>query len=46
MSYTKSEWQKGDVITSAKLNNIENGISAIGALKIDNDIMKLIDGNV
>lgn len=29
MSYTKSEWQKGDVITSAKLNNIENGISAI-----------------
>lgn len=49
MSYTKSEWQKGDVITSAKLNNIENGISAISdaVTSIDttvSEIKKSVDG--
>ena len=29
MSYTKNSWSKGDVITSAKLNNIETGIENI-----------------
>ena len=29
MSYTKQTWTPGDVITAAKLNNIENGIDAI-----------------
>jgi len=28
MSYEKTNWQKGDVITAEKLNNIENGIEA------------------
>lgn len=27
MSYTKTTWATGDVVTSAKLNNIENGIA-------------------
>ena len=29
MSYTPTEWKKGDVITATKLNKIENGIAAI-----------------
>lgn len=27
MAYEKNTWQSGDVVTSAKLNNIENGIA-------------------
>ena len=27
MSYTKTTWAKGDVITATKLNNMENGIA-------------------
>ena len=27
MSYTKNSWQTGDIVTSAKLNNMENGIA-------------------
>ena len=27
MSYTPNTWESGDVVTSAKLNNIETGIS-------------------
>lgn len=30
MSYTPTSWQNGDVITSAKLNKIENGIANAG----------------
>lgn len=30
MSYTPTNWQNGDVITSEKLNKIENGISSAG----------------
>lgn len=28
MSYTKNTWENGDIITAAKMNNIENGIAA------------------
>lgn len=28
MSYDKNTWAKGDVITAAKLNNMENGIES------------------
>lgn len=28
MAYTKTDWKCGDIITNAKLNNMENGISA------------------
>ena len=31
MAYTKQTWQSGDVVTSAKLNYIEDGIVAAGA---------------
>lgn len=31
MSYTPNTWESGDVITSAKLNNIEQGIANAGS---------------
>lgn len=31
MSYTPNTWQRGDVVTSAKLNNIEQGITNAGS---------------
>lgn len=35
MAYVKTTWETGDVITAAKLNNIEDGIAAIkGVLSI------------
>ena len=30
MSYTKNTWANGDVITAAKLNNMEDGIAGAG----------------
>ena len=30
MAYTPTEWQSGDIVTSAKLNKIENGIAGAG----------------
>ena len=27
MAYTKTEWKAGDLITSEKLNNLENGVA-------------------
>lgn len=32
MAYTPTEWKKGDKVTSAKLNKIEQGISATSGL--------------
>lgn len=32
MAYSKNTWAKGDVVTSAKLNNIESGISTAEAV--------------
>lgn len=34
MAYTKNTWASGDVVTSAKLNNIENGIASGGVLVV------------
>lgn len=31
MSYTPTEWKSGDVVTSAKLNKLEQGVAAGGA---------------
>ena len=28
MSYTPTEWQSGDIVTSTKLNKLENGLAA------------------
>lgn len=30
MAYTPTEWQSGDIVTSAKLNKIEQGIAGAG----------------
>lgn len=35
MSYEKNTWNKGDVITSAKLNHMEDGIAGGGVLFIN-----------
>lgn len=39
MSYTKTTWTKGDVITAEKLNKIENGIEAASS----SDVSRTID---
>ena len=31
MTYVKTDWETGDIITAEKLNNIENGVANIGA---------------
>ena len=30
MSYTPTEWKTGDIVTSQKLNKLENGLAAVG----------------
>lgn len=35
MSYTKNTWATGDTITADKLNHIENGIAAGGAMVVN-----------
>ncbi len=35
MSYTPTNWQSGDTITSEKLNKIENGIASADGYRID-----------
>lgn len=35
MAYEKQNWQTGDVVTSAKLNHMEDGIAAGGALVVN-----------
>ena len=37
MSYTPNTWKSGDVVTSAKLNNMEQGIANAGAMIVHND---------
>ena len=37
MSYTPNTWKSGDVVTSAKLNNIEQGIANAGAMIVHNN---------
>lgn len=37
MAYTKNTWQTGDIVTSAKLNNMENGIANAGVFWIGID---------
>jgi hypothetical protein len=41
MSYTPTVWKSGDVISSEKLNKIENGIEAVG---IETNIQNPTDG--
>lgn len=47
MSYTPTNWKAGDVVTSAKLNKMEQGIAASGGIRIvhltvnENNLMQL-----
>lgn len=34
MAYEPTEWKKGDKITAEKLNKLENGVAAIGGVKV------------
>ena len=34
MSYTPTNWKAGDVVTSAKLNKMEQGIAASGGIRV------------
>ena len=34
MTYEKTEWQNGDIITAEKLNNMEDGIANAGVLVV------------
>lgn len=38
MAYQKNTWASGDVVTSAKLNNIENGIAGGGVLVVGGEM--------
>ena len=38
MTYQPHQWKVGDKITSARLNNIENGISNSGVIYIDSEL--------
>lgn len=42
MSYEKQTWAKGDIVTSAKLNHMEDGIASGGGVLV---IGSTIDGN-
>lgn len=43
MAYTKNTWQTGDVVTSAKLNHMEDGIAAGGGVLIVHDVDGTLD---
>jgi len=34
MSYTKTVWQSGDVVTAEKLNNLENGVESANSMPV------------
>ena len=47
MSYAKTTWAAGDKVTSAKLNNIENGIEAVeSAITNVNDVATANSGTL
>ena len=43
MTYNPTTWKDGDIVTSAKLNKIEQGIAAGGGFLIINDIDGTLD---
>lgn len=46
MGYTKKTWQTGDTITSAGLNNMENGIKACDEAIAEISPMFSVENNV
>ena len=45
MSYVKTTWATGDVVTSAKLNNMENGIAGAYAVEVFQIVYDEDNGN-
>lgn len=43
MTYNPTTWKDGDIVTSAKLNKIEQGIAAGGGFLVINDIDGTLD---
>ena len=43
MAYEPTEWKSGDVVTSAKLNNMERGIASGGVLVVTSDDVGKLD---
>lgn len=41
MAYNKTTWASGDVVTSEKLNHIEDGIAGAGALVLTFDTLNM-----
>lgn len=44
MSYNKTTWINGDVITAVKLNNIENGLESISQSGTDRQVLGYVNG--
>lgn len=40
MAYEKQTWAKGDVVTSAKLNHMEDGIATGGGVLVVNEVVE------
>lgn len=45
MAYTRTEWNTGDLITAEKLNNLENGVSALDAAEINTVTVEVTPGH-
>ena len=46
MSYTKTEWRSGDIISTSRLNHIENGIEELSLNSNDYDLVIESNGNI
>lgn len=43
MAYTKNTWQTGDIVSSQKLNHMEDGIADAGGVMVINDVNGTLD---
>ncbi len=43
MAYTKNTWADGDIVTSEKLNHMEDGIADAGGVMVINDTDGMLD---
>lgn len=45
MAYVKTEWNTGDLITAEKLNNLEDGVSALADAEINTVTVEVSPGH-
>lgn len=45
MAYSKTNWQTGDIITAAKLNNLEDGVSTLADAEINTVTIEVSPGH-